>query len=103
MKSSLLSTKLFLPAPGSNLVPRQRLIWLLNAGLNRKLTLVSAPAGFGKSTLLSAWTRQVEECVSEKTPKRAPQKMQVAWLSLDEGDNDLVRFFDLFRGRLTDN
>ncbi|MEA3398018.1 MAG: LuxR family transcriptional regulator, partial [Chloroflexota bacterium] len=73
-----MQTKLYIPPPRPNLVPRLRLTERLNAGLHRKLTLVSAPAGFGKTTLLSEW---VAGC-----------GRPVAWLSLDEGDNDLVRF-----------
>ncbi|RKY23192.1 MAG: hypothetical protein DRP83_09620, partial [Planctomycetota bacterium] len=79
----LLTTKLYIPPPRPNLVPRPRLIERLNAGLHRKLTLVSAPAGFGKTTLLSEWIH----CRGAVT---AP--LQVAWLSLDEGDNDPARF-----------
>jgi LuxR family maltose regulon positive regulatory protein len=60
------------------LVSRPRLVERLNAGLDRKLTLVSAPAGFGKTTLLSEWVAVCE--------------LPVAWLSLDKGDNDLTRF-----------
>ena len=54
----LLKTKLYIPAVRPNLVPRPRLVERLNAGLHRKLTLISAPAGFGKTTLLSE-----RECV----------------------------------------
>ncbi|MEZ4660524.1 MAG: hypothetical protein R2911_23455 [Caldilineaceae bacterium] len=50
----------------------------MNDGLHRKLTLLSAPAGFGKTTLVSAWVAAFER--------------PAAWLSLDEGDNDLTRF-----------
>jgi LuxR family maltose regulon positive regulatory protein len=92
MKPPLLSTKLFAPPTGPNLVPRGRLIEQLNAGLDCKLTLVSAPAGFGKSTLVSAWARQVEN--------RGPKRTHVAWLSLDDGDNDLARFLTYFVGAL---
>jgi len=74
----LLSTKLFMPPVRSELVPRPRLIAQLNAGIRRKLILVSAPAGFGKTTLLSTW---LTEC-----------QCPVAWVSLDDGDNDPVRF-----------
>ena len=78
----LLSTKLFIPRPRSNLVARPRLIDRLNAGLDRKLTLIAAPAGFGKTTLLSEWIPQSPRCVT--------------WLSLDEGDNDPTKFWAYF-------
>jgi LuxR family maltose regulon positive regulatory protein len=65
-------------------VPRARLLEKLQATLTCRLTLVSAPAGFGKSTVLTQW-------ISEKKPDGG-----VAWLSLDEGDNDPVRFWDYF-------
>jgi LuxR family maltose regulon positive regulatory protein len=78
MATSLLNTKLYIPSIRPELVSRPRLIERLNAGLHRKLTLVSAPAGFGKTTLLSEW---VAGC-----------GRPVAWLSLDEGDNDPARF-----------
>jgi LuxR family maltose regulon positive regulatory protein len=74
----LLSTKLYIPKSRPDLVPRHRLIERLNQGVDRKLTLISAPAGFGKTTLLSDWVRQ-----SNKT---------VAWVSLDQGDNDQTSF-----------
>ncbi len=77
----LLTTKLYIPPPRPNLVSRPRLIERLNAGLHRKLTLISAPAGFGKTTLLSEWASQR---VSESADGRP-----VAWVSLDEGDNIL--------------
>lgn len=78
MSSTLLATKLYLPQPRPNLVPRQRLIERLNAGLSRKLILVSAPAGFGKTIILSEWVQSI--------------KCPVAWLSLDQNDNNLFRF-----------
>ena len=58
----------------------------LNEGLHRKLTIISAPAGFGKSTLLSSWVHQ----------KDVSHPYRVAWLSLDDGDNDLIRFLTYF-------
>ena len=79
MTAHLLQTKLYIPPVRPGLVPRVRLIERLNAGLDRKLTLVSAPAGFGKTTLVSEW---VAGC------GRLEPKARVAWLSLDDGDND---------------
>ena len=76
---ALLTTKLLVPPLRAQLVLRPRLIERLNEGLHGKLTLISAPAGFGKTTLVSEW---VAGC--ERNP--------VAWLSLDEGDNDPTRF-----------
>jgi LuxR family maltose regulon positive regulatory protein len=81
----LLLTKLSLPAASTSLVPRSRLTARLEEGLRRKLTLVSAPAGFGKTTLLSA---------SLNAP--SSNGRPVAWLSLDPGDNDPVRFLRYF-------
>jgi LuxR family maltose regulon positive regulatory protein len=78
MPASLLFTKLYIPPSRPNLVLRPRLTERLNAGLQCKLTLISAPAGFGKTTLVSEW---IASC-----------GRPVAWLSLDEGDNDPVRF-----------
>ena len=78
MAAPLLTTKLYIPPIRPEVVPRQRLIEHLNAGLDRKLTLVSAPAGYGKTTLISAWLHTAD--------------LPFAWLSLDEGDNDPVRF-----------
>ncbi|UCC85995.1 MAG: hypothetical protein JSV81_14180 [Anaerolineales bacterium] len=79
MEAPLLQTKLYIPARRPELVSRPRLIERLNAGLHRKLTLVSAPAGFGKTTLVSEWMHGCGR--------------QVAWVSLDATDNDPVRFW----------
>ncbi|MBI9046269.1 MAG: hypothetical protein JEZ06_17375 [Anaerolineaceae bacterium] len=84
MTETLISTKYFIPPIRPELVPRQRLIEQLNEGLHRKLTLISAPAGFGKTTLVADWLQsQVDD---------APSPFMVGWLSLDEADNDVVRF-----------
>jgi LuxR family maltose regulon positive regulatory protein len=83
MSTPVLATKLYIPPPRSNVVLRPRLIERLNEGAHRKLTLISAPAGFGKTTLVSEWVAGCEQ--------REP-KVRVAWLSLDEGDNDPSRF-----------
>ncbi len=88
MPTSLLTTKLYIPPPRLALVPRPRLVERLNAGLDTacKLMLVSAPAGFGKTTLLSEWIYSVE------TAEQAIPTL-FAWLSLDKGDNDPTRFW----------
>ncbi len=74
----LLQTKLLIPPIRPKLVARPRLVERLNAGLEHRLVLVSAPAGFGKTTLLSEWAAGAGE--------------PVAWLSLDGEDNDPARF-----------
>jgi LuxR family maltose regulon positive regulatory protein len=84
---SLLTTKLYIPRIQHNLVPRPRLIERLNAGLERKLTLLSAPAGYGKTTLVGEWVQALGEAI----PPTA-----IAWLSLDENDNDPNRFLSYF-------
>jgi len=80
MSTPILATKLYIPPPRPKVVLRPRLIERLSEGLSsgRKLTLISASAGFGKTTLISEW---VADC-----------GRPVAWLSLDEGDNDPTRF-----------
>ena len=80
----LLSTKLALPRPRPSLVSRGPLLARLDEGLEHKLTLLSAPAGFGKTTLVNEWIAARNEC-------QAP--LPVAWVSLDTGDNDPVRFW----------
>jgi LuxR family maltose regulon positive regulatory protein len=78
MPVQLLATKLFVPPARANRVVRPRLLDRLQGGLQGKLTLISAPAGFGKTTLTSAWIAGCER--------------PAAWLSLDERDNDPARF-----------
>ncbi|MDQ2691689.1 MAG: LuxR C-terminal-related transcriptional regulator [Chloroflexota bacterium] len=86
MAVPLLATKLYIPSPGSKIVLRPRLIKRLDealpTGRTAGVTLISAPAGFGKTTLVSEW---VASC-----------GRPAAWLSLDEGDNDPARFLSYF-------
>jgi LuxR family transcriptional regulator, maltose regulon positive regulatory protein len=84
MDSTILATKLYIPPVSPDVVLRPRLVERLNESLcqgrssGQMLTLISAPAGFGKTTLLSEWVAGCER--------------PVAWLSLDEGDKDPARF-----------
>ncbi len=84
MSTPVLATKLFVPARRSQLVARARLTEQLDAVFDsdRRLTLISAPAGFGKTTLVSDWI--------DHTTRGRPET-RVAWLSLDAGDNDPAR------------
>src|SRR4030042_2606577 len=87
MTLPILATKLYIPPPRPNLVPRPRLIEKLNEGLQTKLTLISSPAGFGKTTLVSEWAAGPWH-----RPPGQVSVQKVAWLSLDKEDNDLTRF-----------
>lgn len=82
MISPLIKTKTHIPAEKSDCLPREHLIRRLNVGLEYPITLVSAPAGYGKTTLIRTWVHQLER--------------PVAWLTLDDGDNDPVVFFSYF-------
>jgi LuxR family maltose regulon positive regulatory protein len=82
MLTPLLATKLYVPRLRPKVVTRPRLIERLTEGLHRKLTLISAPAGFGKTTLLSEWVTDSER--------------PIVWLSLDEADSDPPRFLSYF-------
>ncbi len=74
----LLRTKLYVPPVRTTQIARPRLVDLVNGGLDRRLVLVSAPAGYGKTTLVSSWLSKTNA--------------SSAWLSLDAGDNDPIRF-----------
>ncbi len=78
----LLKTKITIPVPKETQIPRERLIDSITAGIKGRLTLVYAPAGFGKTTLLAQWAHT--------------EKRRCAWLSLDEMDNDSIRFWRYF-------
>lgn len=78
----MIATKLYLPQPRPEWISRPRLTERLQASSNQKLTLLSAPAGFGKTSLVGEWINQSER--------------PVAWVSLDAGDNDPARFWSYF-------
>lgn len=79
MTTPFLSTKFYIPHPRKRLVRRERLFDMLDEGIHGKLILVSAPAGYGKTTLISSWL--------------AIHELPVAWISVDAGDNEYYRFF----------
>ncbi|MCB0036091.1 MAG: hypothetical protein KDE51_18805 [Anaerolineales bacterium] len=82
MLAQLLTTKLHIPKPRPQVIKRQQLLNQLSNGSHGKLTLISAPAGFGKTTVVSTWIQSATR--------------PVAWLSLDEEDSDLARFLTYF-------
>ena len=77
----VIKPKLRAPTPRSEQVIRPSLLELLGNALDRKITLLSAPAGYGKTTLLAQWSHAVEDSLS------------FAWISLDEQDNDPIRLW----------
>ncbi len=113
MFAPLLSTKLYIPrqplSQRTTFVARPQLLAQLAAGVGGKLTLIAAPAGFGKSTLLSDWIGEAEapavalspttldpgKSATAKTATRAPRPT-FCWLSLEESDNDPIRFWLYF-------
>jgi LuxR family maltose regulon positive regulatory protein len=78
-QDALVATKLYVPLPRPGFVDRPRLADRLDEGRGGALTLVCAPAGFGKTALLAHWARGLRQ--------------PLAWLSLDGGDNDPARFW----------
>ncbi len=85
-REALLSTKLFIPPLRPNRMNRPRLDERMNSGLDKTLILVSAPAGYGKTTLVSGWLHTTQ--------------VPATWISLDEGDNDPIHFLQYFIGAL---
>ena len=78
MKIPILKTKINIPPARANLLPRPEVFRKLDVGAGSRLVLIAAPAGYGKTTLLGEWARRKKE--------------KLAWVSLDENDNDLGRF-----------
>ena len=84
VSTEILLTKLYIPQPVPGMVARPRLLTRLDNILHTKLTLISAPAGFGKTTLISQWLHHHQP------------PLPAAWLSLEEAENDPIRFCDYF-------
>ncbi len=99
--SPLLATKLYIPPPRPHLVARPRLVERIQAGLAGKLTLIAAPAGFGKTTLVSEWIADRRLQIADYTKRDLNlqplvsnlQSPGMAWVSLDAEDNDATRFW----------
>ncbi|MFC1879784.1 LuxR family transcriptional regulator, partial [Chloroflexota bacterium] len=88
----LLTTKLNIPPSRPEFVTRRRLRKRLNQGLHSKLSLISAPAGFGKTTLVCGWVDQLRLDASNGNQN----EYRIAWISLDETDNDPTSFLAYF-------
>lgn len=87
-QEQLVATKFFVPASSHALIPRPHLDRLIHEGMQRQLILVSAPAGFGKTTSVANWVRSL----SQGTPENH-ENYRVAWVSLDDADGSAVRFW----------
>lgn len=94
MSLPILQTKLYAPRHQrqNKVVPRPRLTERLSGGLAGRVTLISAPAGFGKSTLLSEWIHGFGLAMVGGHPASKIPSPQYCWLTLDDDDNDPVRF-----------
>lgn len=88
----LLTTKLYIPPTRPEHISRPGLLDRLDDGLHRKLTLISAPAGFGKTMLVSEWVNSLQSKSLDKSPK----ENKIAWISLEESENDPARFLAYF-------
>lgn len=89
MQSSLLRAKFHRPMPPTVAIPRARLLQRWQEGVCGKVTLVSAAAGSGKTTILSAW---LDQLVSRPPSAAAPDMIKVSWLTPDKMDDQLPRF-----------
>jgi LuxR family maltose regulon positive regulatory protein len=78
--TQLITTKIVVPPPRPHIVVRQRLLEMMDDAVSRPLTLISAPAGFGKTTLITSWLYETGN------------QSRTAWLSLDQDDSDPVHF-----------
>ncbi|MBE0685127.1 MAG: hypothetical protein IH585_03925 [Anaerolineaceae bacterium] len=92
MQTPLLQTKLYIPPTRNQLVNRSRLIRQLYEGVGYKLTIISAPAGFGKTTLVQSWIDSLE-AKSGQQNQQGQNQSKVGWVSLDERDNDPTLFW----------
>jgi len=86
----LLKTKLHIPQRRSDIVPRPLLIKQLNERVQRKLTIITAPAGYGKTSLASDWIHALQS--EEPEAPHATSNNQITWLSLEEADSEPIRF-----------
>jgi LuxR family transcriptional regulator, maltose regulon positive regulatory protein len=100
-QSELIATKMFIPRAQRTLIARLRLVHLLDAYHNYALTLVAAPAGFGKTTLVATWLAERMHAAGRRIGEEAQavpaasrlQRAACAWVSLDSSDNDPAQFW----------
>jgi LuxR family transcriptional regulator, maltose regulon positive regulatory protein len=101
MATPLLTTKVLIPPAGHNLVERPRLLAKLDESARQMLTLICAPAGYGKTTLLTKWVSNRSGSGDPAShPDRPPGDLSFCWLALDEADNDLARFLSYLHASL---
>lgn len=91
MSVDLMQTKLYIPSMRTNLVPRPYLVQKLNDGPGSKLILISAPAGYGKTTLVTEWIDHIQ--TNATTSRSEGEGRAICWLSLDEDDSQPQQFF----------
>ena len=89
---ALLKTKLYIPHRRPDTVPRSLLIKQLNERIQRKLTLITAPAGYGKTNLASEWIHSLQSETAETETAEATSNTRITWLSLEEADSEPIRF-----------
>jgi LuxR family maltose regulon positive regulatory protein len=101
MATPLLTTKLLIPPPKNGQVFRPHLLAKLDEGAHRTLTLVCAPAGYGKTTLLSEWaSRKAGSDDPAPMADASPHRFNYCWVTLDEPDNDEARFLSYLQASL---
>jgi LuxR family transcriptional regulator, maltose regulon positive regulatory protein len=93
-------TKLYIPNARENWVPRPRLLERLDESFKYPLTLLVAPAGYGKTTLLSDWIHSRQESGQDGDQNASGMPLNAGWVTLDERDNDLERFVIYLAGAL---
>lgn len=102
IEEQLLATKFFVPRAFHSLLPRPQLAAVLEQSLERPLTLVTAPAGFGKTTLVASWLHRFNAAFNDKLqpPALTTHNVAACWLSLEDADDQPQRFWRYLLGAL---